>query len=46
VITEGGLEYARNVLEKAFGAQTATSLIERVSKSIRSKAFEFIRKAD
>ncbi len=46
VITEGGFEYARNVLEKAFGAQTATSLLERVTKTLRTKSFEFIRKAD
>lgn len=46
VITEGGLEYARNVLEKAFGTQTATSLLERVTKTLRSKSFDFIRKAD
>ena len=46
VITEGGLEYAKNVLEKAFGAQTATSLLERVTKTLRTKSFEFIRKAD
>lgn len=46
VITEGGLEYAKNVLEKAFGAQTANSLVERVTKTLRSKSFDFIRKAD
>ncbi|MGD9569204.1 MAG: flagellar motor switch protein FliG [Sedimentibacter sp.] len=46
VITEGGLEYAKNVLEKAFGSQTATSLLERVTKTLRTKSFEFIRKAD
>lgn len=46
VITEGGLEYAKNVLEKAFGTQTATSLLERVTKTLRSKSFDFIRKAD
>jgi flagellar motor switch protein FliG len=46
VITEGGVEYARNVLEKAYGAQMATSLLDRVTKSLRSKAFEFLRKAD
>lgn len=46
VITEGGLEYARNVLEKAFGSQTATSLLERVTKTLRSKSFDFLRKAD
>lgn len=46
VITEGGLEYARNVLEKAFGSQTALSLLERVTKTLRSKSFDFLRKAD
>lgn len=46
VVTEGGVSYARNVLEKAFGAQVASSLLERVTKSLKTKAFEFIRKAD
>jgi len=46
VITEGGMEYAKNVLEKAFGAQTAASLIEKVTISNKTKAFEFIRKSD
>lgn len=46
VVTEGGVEYAKNVLEKAFGAQAANSLLERVTKSLRTKAFDFIRKAD
>ena len=46
VVTEGGVSYARNVLEKAFGPQVAASLLERVTKSLKTKAFEFIRKAD
>lgn len=46
VITDGGVEYARNVLEKTYGAQAATSLLEKVTKSIRTKAFDFIRKTD
>ena len=46
VVAEGGVEYARDVLEKAFGAQAATSLLERVTKSLSLKSFEFIRKAD
>jgi flagellar motor switch protein FliG len=46
VITDGGVEYARNVLEKAYGAQMASSLLDRVTKSLRSKAFEFLRNAD
>lgn len=46
VMTEGGTEYAKDVLEKAFGQQQATVLMERVSKSLRTKAFDFIRKVD
>lgn len=46
VIAEGGIEYARDVLEKAFGPQMAVSLMDRVSKSLKTKAFDYIRKAD
>jgi len=46
VITDGGLEYAKTVLEKAFGLQMATSLLERVTKSLKVRSFEFIRKTD
>lgn len=46
VIAEGGVAYARDVLEKAYGPQQAFSLMERVSKSLRTKSFDFLRKAD
>ncbi|MEG1943001.1 MAG: flagellar motor switch protein FliG [Angelakisella sp.] len=46
VIAEGGVEYAKDVLEKAFGTQAAMSLMDRVSKSLKTKAFDFVRKAD
>lgn len=46
VITDGGLEYARSVLEKAFGLSTANVLLDRVTKSLKVRAFDFIRKAD
>ena len=46
VISEGGVEYARAVLEKAYGAEMASKLMERVSKSMQTKAFEFVRKSD
>ena len=46
VINEGGVLYARDVLEKAFGPQLASSYMERLSKSLHTKAFEFIRKTD
>ncbi|MDD3305784.1 MAG: flagellar motor switch protein FliG [Acetobacterium sp.] len=46
VYIEGGVNYARSVLEKAFGVQQGSALLERVTKTLRTKAFEFIRKAD
>ena len=46
VISEGGVEYAREILEKAFGQEKAYSLFERITKQLKTKAFSFIRKAD
>ena len=46
VITDGGLEYARSVLEKAFGEATANALLQKMSKSLQSKSFDFLRKID
>jgi flagellar motor switch protein FliG len=45
-ISEGGIGYARNVLEKAYGANRAEELIGRLSSSLQVRPFEFIRKAD
>ncbi|MFA5659200.1 MAG: flagellar motor switch protein FliG [Oscillospiraceae bacterium] len=45
-ITEGGVEYARTILEKAFGESMAGSLMDKVTKSLKTKAFDFMRKAD
>ncbi len=45
-ITEGGIEYARAVLEKSKGASAAASIIEKVTKTLQVKAFDFIYKAD
>lgn len=46
VISEGGILYARNVLEKAFGSQLANSYMERISKAMQTRSFEFVRKAN
>lgn len=46
VVTDGGMEYARAVLEKAFGESTAQALLEKLSKSMKTRPFEFIRKSD
>lgn len=45
-ITEGGLEYARAVLEKAYGEQAAQDLLAKVTKSLRNREFAFMNKAD
>lgn len=45
-ITEGGIEYAREVLEKAFGSQGANSIIDKIASSLKVRAFEFIRKIE
>ena len=46
VITEGGRDYASELLEKAFGPQQAKILMERVARSLQSRSFDFIRKVD
>lgn len=46
VVTDGGLEYARAVLEKAYGENTATELLHKVSKYLKNRSFDFIEKAD
>ena len=45
-VTDGGLEYARAVLEKAYGESTATELLQKVSKYLKNRSFDFIEKAD
>lgn len=45
VVTDGGMEYARSVLEKAFGETTAQTLLEKLAKSLKTRPFEFIRKS-
>ena len=45
-VTEGGLEYARAVLEKAYGEQAAAELLGKVTKSLKNREFAFMDKAD
>lgn len=45
-VTEGGLEYARAVLEKAYGEQAAAELLSKVTKSLKNREFSFMDKAD
>lgn len=45
-VTEGGIEYAREILNKAFGSQNANTLIEKITKTMETRAFDFLNKAD
>ena len=45
-IAEGGIGYARELLEKALGSDKATDVISRLTASLQVKPFEFVRKAD
>src|SRR5690625_356588 len=45
-ISQGGVGYAKTVLEKAFGKQEASSIINRLTSSLQVRPFDFARKAD
>lgn len=45
-ITQGGIGYAKDVLEKAFGKQEASNIINRLTSSLQVRPFDFARKAD
>src|SRR5699024_12588436 len=45
-ISQGGVGYAKTVLEKAFGKQEADSIINRLTSSLQVRPFDFARKAD
>ena len=43
-IAEGGVDYARNILERSLGATRAEELIGRLSATIERRPFEFLRR--
>lgn len=45
-ISSGGLDYAREVLEKALGPEKAISIINRLTTSLQIRPFDFARKTD
>ena len=45
-ISQGGVDYAKTVLEKAFGKQEALNIINRLTSSLQVRPFDFARKAD
>jgi flagellar motor switch protein FliG len=45
-IAEGGINYARELLEKALGEEKALNVIGKLTASLQVKPFEFVRKTD
>ena len=45
-IAEGGISYAKELLEKALGNEKALDVIGKLTASLQVKPFEFIRKTD
>ncbi|PAB61274.1 flagellar motor switch protein FliG [Anaeromicrobium sediminis] len=45
-ISEGGINYAKEVLEKALGSQKAFDIVHKLTASLQVRPFDFARKAD
>ncbi len=45
-IAEGGIGYAKELLEKALGVEAAQNVISKLTASLQVRPFEFVRKTD
>ena len=45
-IAEGGISYAKELLEKSFGVERAKEVISKLTASLQVRPFEFVRKTD
>ncbi|MGI6684004.1 MAG: flagellar motor switch protein FliG [Bacillota bacterium] len=45
-IAQGGLDYAREVLERALGEQRAFDIISKLSASLKMRPFDLVRRSD
>ncbi|MCL1852463.1 MAG: flagellar motor switch protein FliG [Peptococcaceae bacterium] len=45
-ISQGGVDFAREVLEKALGEQRAFDIISRLSTSLKMRPFDLLRRSD
>ena len=45
-ISSGGIDYARELLEKSLGSQRAVDVINRLTSSLQVRPFDFIRRTD
>jgi flagellar motor switch protein FliG len=45
-ISQGGIDFARELLEKSLGSQKAIDIINRLTSSLQVRPFDFIRRTD
>jgi len=45
-LSEGGIDYARDILENALGKEKAVELIVKITSSLQVRPFDYLRKAD
>jgi len=45
-LSQGGIDYAKQVLERALGNEVAIDIINRLSSNLQIKPFDFVRKTD
>jgi flagellar motor switch protein FliG len=45
-VSQGGVDYARNLLESAFGSDKALEILTRLQSSLQEVPFEFLKRAD
>ncbi|MFM1921469.1 MAG: hypothetical protein RLZZ303_3103 [Candidatus Hydrogenedentota bacterium] len=45
-VAQGGLDFAKDLLEKSFGAERAFEILNRLQASLQEVPFQFLKKAD
>lgn len=45
-ISQGGIEYAKELLEKALGSSKAVEILHRLTATLQVRPFDFVRKTD
>lgn len=45
-MASGGIEYARDMLERAVGAEKALEILEKLTSNLQVKPFDFLKKSD
>jgi len=45
-VAQGGIEFAKNLLEKSFGSERAFEVLNRLQSSLQEVPFQFLKRAD